>query len=95
MVEHRSSQRQKTFKGGSISFGAAPNIDCLVRNLSATGACIEVNSSVGIPDAFNLFIKPERIRRVCKVVWREGGKIGVEFARAVHSDIPHSDNTVP
>ena len=79
MAEHRISRRTKTFKGGYISFAMAADIDCVIRSLSATGACIEVKNSTGIPDAFMLLIKPERLRRSCKVAWREGGKIGVSF----------------
>ena len=48
--ENRSSQRNRTLKAGTISFGRAAGIDCLVRNVSETGACLEVESPVGIPD---------------------------------------------
>lgn len=79
MDEHRRTQRQRTFKGGSISFGSAPSIDCVVRNLSETGACLEVGSP-SIPNNFTLLIKPEFLKRSCKVAWRSASRIGVRFA---------------
>jgi hypothetical protein len=80
MNEHRKAQRQRTFKGGSISFDTAFGIDCLVRNISETGACLEVKIPARIPDDFTLIIKPEHVRRSCHVTWRTARLIGVRFA---------------
>jgi len=79
MEKQRASPRLRTFKGGTISRPPAPNIDCTVRNLSATGACLEFKGEVGVPDTFSLVIKPENIRRDCRVAWRTQGRIGVRF----------------
>ena len=62
-------------------FGVAPAIDCVVRNMSQTGARLTVESPVGIPDDFTLLIKPELTKRACQVVWRKPGSIGVRFVR--------------
>jgi hypothetical protein len=40
-VEIRASPHLRTLKGGSIIFGVASNVDCVVRNLSETRACLE------------------------------------------------------
>ena len=77
--EHRKSQRHRTFKGGSILFASAPAVDCVVRNLSETGACLEVSGPIGIPDDFKLIIKPEVLTRSCEVAWRSAQRIGVRF----------------
>ena len=79
MSEPRRVPRQRTLKGGSISFAFATGIECIVRNISETGACLEVESSTSIPDDFTLIIKPEYSKRDCKVVWRANGRIGVRF----------------
>jgi hypothetical protein len=79
MSENRHDQRLRTFKGGSIIFGFAAAIDCVVRNLSATGACLEVESPVGIPDDFTLLMKSELIKRNCHVAWRSTHRIGIHF----------------
>ena len=79
MAEHRSQPRQRTFKGGSISFDVAPAMDCVIRNLSATGACLELSNAVAVPNHFTLLIKPEILRRSCEVAWRSAARIGVRF----------------
>jgi hypothetical protein len=79
MAEHRRAQRLRTLKGGSIMFGTAMAVDCLIRNMSETGACLEVTSPFGIPDNFTLLIRPEIIKRSCQVAWREAKRIGVRF----------------
>jgi hypothetical protein len=79
MAEHRNSPRLRTLKGGSILFGTAAAIDCIIRNMSDSGAALEVESPVGIPDDFTLLIKPEMIKRQCRVAWRSAKRIGVRF----------------
>ena len=79
MNEHRRSQRLRTLKGGAILFGTAAAIACTIRNMSETGAALEVESPVGIPDDFELLIKPERMKRNCHVAWRSAKRIGVRF----------------
>jgi hypothetical protein len=49
MEERRKIQRHRTLKAGHINFNRAGAVDCRVRNLSPTGACLEVAGQVGIP----------------------------------------------
>ena len=76
MAERPRSQRQRTFKGGSISHVSGAGTDCIIRNLSDTGACLEVSSPFGIPDNFKLIIRPEILTRSCEVAWRTAQRIG-------------------
>lgn len=79
-MNKRRSPRLRTLKGGSIMFGVAAAVDCVIRNMSETGAALEVESPVGIPDEFRLLIKPEFLKRNCRVVWRSAKRIGVAFS---------------
>ncbi|HXX09767.1 MAG TPA: PilZ domain-containing protein [Pseudolabrys sp.] len=79
MVENRTNPRVRTLKGGSIIFGVGSTVDCVIRNLSETGACLEVASPIGIPDEFSLQIKPDSTKRDCHVVWRAANRIGLHF----------------
>ncbi len=54
-------------------------IDCTVRNLTDTGASLEVGTPVGIPDTFELSIPLDNLKRKCRVTWRQERKIGVQF----------------
>jgi len=79
MSEHRIAQRQRVLKGGTISFNGGAGIDCTVRNLSETGAALEVESPVGVPDQFTLVFGDGRGSKSCHVVWRKPGRIGIAF----------------
>jgi hypothetical protein len=41
-----------------------------------------VESPIGIPDQFELFLSADKSRRQCRVVWRSAYQIGVEFSHA-------------
>jgi len=77
--ERRKLPRQRTFKGGTILFEPGGTMDCVVRNLTAAGACLEATHSTALPDHFALIIKPESVKRSCVVVWRAADRIGVHF----------------
>jgi hypothetical protein len=79
MQERRKVQRHRTFKAGHIAFNRAGTIDCRVHNLSPLGACLEVASQIGIPDDFVLLVENEHLKQPCHVIWRHGGRLGVEF----------------
>ena len=79
MADRRSAQRHRTLKGGRIVAERLPDRYCLIRNLSDTGACLEIDSSLVPVDGFNLVIKPENLIRICRVAWRTPRNIGVRF----------------
>ena len=75
---HRVAPRHRVLKAGSIEFNGGI-IDCTVRNISDTGAQIEVASQIGIPDNFWLVISGSQTPRHCRVAWRNDKKLGVAF----------------
>jgi hypothetical protein len=79
--EAREASRRRVLKTGSIVFNRAGHIDCLIRNLSLTGACLEVVSPIGIPDRFILLVRSGKAehRHSCHVAWRKENRIGVAF----------------
>jgi hypothetical protein len=80
MAEHKRYPRLRTFKAGKIVFDRnCCIIDCMVRNVSAAGACLHVPSTVGIPDRFDLVIAPEKYPRPCRVAWKDEKRVGVTF----------------
>jgi hypothetical protein len=78
MDDRRSEPRLRVFKAGTIEFGGA-GIDCTVRNITATGAALEVASPVGIPHEIILTVPTSQLRRHGYVVWRKEKRIGVVF----------------
>jgi hypothetical protein len=78
MDETRIAPRRRMLKAGTIEFGGG-GIDCTVRNISATGAALEVVTPLFIPDRFTLFVPSEQLKRPCHIVWRKEKRIGVTF----------------
>jgi hypothetical protein len=78
MGDGRKAPRHRVLKAGTISFGGG-GITCTVRNLSDTGAALDVTSPVGIPDSFVLVLDTEDAQRPCRVVWRKEKRIGIVF----------------
>jgi hypothetical protein len=79
MVKTRSAPRHRVLKAGTIEFGDGA-IGCLVRNLSTTGAALEISSQVEIPDRFALVVPGDGLHLRCDVVWRKSYRIGVTFS---------------
>lgn len=79
MSERRNTSRRRVLKVGMIAFRNGGGLSCMVRNISATGACLEVASPFGIPDDFNLVIESDRFQQPCHVVWRRDNRVGVAF----------------
>ena len=80
---HRIAARHRVLKGGRIHFGGGA-IDCTIRNVSDTGAALDVASQLGIPTEFVLAIDGEQ--RPCRVVWRKEKRIGVTFDKEKGKD---------
>jgi PilZ domain-containing protein len=78
MEEHRIATRRRVLKAGTIEFGGGV-IDCTVKNLSETGAALEVATPLYIPDSFTLFVRSDQFKRRCHIVWRKEKRIGIAF----------------
>jgi hypothetical protein len=60
METRRRRERRRTLKAGKIIFNRKTSVvDCMVRNLSGDGACLQVDTIVGIPETFELLIAAE------------------------------------
>ncbi len=79
MSERRQTPRLRALKSARIALSRGGAIDCLVRNRSAAGACLEVASPVGIPDIFDLVVDTDNTAQHCRVAWRSANRIGVKF----------------
>ncbi|MGH6769058.1 MAG: PilZ domain-containing protein [Xanthobacteraceae bacterium] len=57
-------------------------LQCMLSDVSNSGAKIAVSDDHELPEEFILILSPGGgTRRNCRVVWREGGRLGVEFFR--------------
>jgi hypothetical protein len=82
-AERRRFSRRRALKGGEIAFNLGHSvIDCTIREFSDGGARLVVENTVGIPNEFALAFQDGRPARRCRVVWRKGQALGVEFFRS-------------
>src|SRR4029077_20557896 len=58
------------------------SIECGIRDLSETGAQLEVRGP--IPNVFDLIIDCDQSRHTCYVIWRKVWRIGVTFQERHH-----------
>ena len=79
VIEKRRARRRRVLKTGTIAFAHGAAIDCLLRNYSPTGACLAIESPIGIPDRFTLIVKSDDAKHACEVVWRSATQVGVRF----------------
>jgi diguanylate cyclase (GGDEF)-like protein len=90
MQERRRAARSRTLLEGKILLNDRRSaIDCVVRNLSQHGACLQVPSVVGIPPTFDLQIDHETATRPCVAVWHAQSRIGIEFRSEQVPLAPH------
>lgn len=78
MSERRSRPRKRVLKAGTIEFGGGA-IDCTIKNLSNTGAALEVVTPLFFPDRFTIRVPSDQLKRACHIVWRKEARIGIEF----------------
>ncbi len=79
MVEdNRQLRRTRALKAGTISFGG-PTISCTVRNLTRSGAMLDVASPLGVPKEFTLVISSDEAHHECRIIWIQERRISVSF----------------
>jgi hypothetical protein len=78
MIEKRATQRHRVLKGATIAFGGY-GVACTVRNMSASGAAVDLAGPIGLPPSFTLRIERDRFMRRCRAVWRHENRIGLAF----------------
>ena len=95
MANQRGKQRHHTYKTAHIVLdGGESLVRCSIRDLSESGAALEMSVDQHVPAEFDLLFEDERIERVmhgvwksskgmvlrrCKVVRRVGTRVGIQF----------------
>ena len=87
----RVAPRVRTLIAAKIVFNNGQiTLDCLIRNLSETGAKLTISDAVTVPDCFDLTIPQKNVTRRVRTAWRRGEEIGVRF-----EDAPRSESGSP
>lgn len=83
-AEKRTARRQRMLKDGKIiTKNDRSVIDCIIRDISDTGAKIRCGDQVAVPKEFQLFLPQSKFFREARTVWRRGNEIGIIFTSSL------------
>jgi hypothetical protein len=78
--ENRKSARMRSLIGARAMFNdGRSGFDCQIKNQSATGAKLELESTLGLPSEFVLEIPSRGTKQRVRVCWRVATTVGIEF----------------
>ena len=84
MSELRSAARVRAVLKGEIRYdNGLRSTACVIRDISDTGARLELPSDLALPDHFDLYIEKKKQPRPAIMKRRRGVDIGVAFVEAV------------
>jgi hypothetical protein len=78
MREGRAATRHRVQKPAWIEHGGE-KIPCTVRDLSLTGASLEIFDPKSVPAKFTLVIPADKLALACHVVRRTEFRLGIRF----------------
>jgi hypothetical protein len=78
MVQTRAATRYRVVKPARIEH-RGEGVNCIIRDLSLTGASLEVTDPARIPANFVLVVAEDGLKLSCRIVRRTAFRIGVAF----------------
>jgi hypothetical protein len=91
MQDRRQGVRDKVLYGGVAEINEhGSTVDCVVRNISDHGACVEFEAAERVPEEMKLTIARKGRSFLARLIWRQANKVGLAF-RIMTSDTPVSD----
>ncbi len=96
MSELRRETRLRTFLKGRIIFNNGnSSMDCLIRDLSASGARLMLSQTATLPASFDLIIPAKGLTHKATLRWRKDDSIGVTFAEDAARPAPSLADATP
>ena len=88
--EKRNYRRKSLKYPARIDLGdGSPMRDCVLADISETGARVKLKEPSELPERFTLLVGPlGAAPRSCRVVWKEGAEIGLEFKKSLKAMPP-------
>ena len=80
MLDRRASPRSKSFLQGRIYFNnRLSSVDCIIRDITETGARLKFGEPITVPETFELNIPNKQETLRAHLVWHHGTEIGIAF----------------
>src|SRR3954471_14020076 len=87
MPERRRSERTRSVLGGLAAINkSGSTMDCVVRNISEGGACLEFEGGVQLPEQMSLTIARKGRAFLARMIWRQADRVGLAFRTMTSSD---------
>ena len=78
----RGAPRRRVLKAAQIVYdGGRTVVECMIRDISDTGAKIDTEVALALPGAFAIVL-PDGVKRSASVVWQKANLLGIHFADA-------------
>ena len=86
MAQERRKGKRRVLGYGAVvvSFDGALKRDCIINDISVSGAKLQVQAPKDLPEEFVLLLSERGggARRRCKIAWRSAQEVGVRFRTA-------------
>jgi hypothetical protein len=79
MANERSTARRRTLKSGKVVLTDWTVFDCVIRDLSETGARLDFGGPVELPQEFRLLVVTSNLLIPTELAWVRGSSAGVRF----------------
>jgi hypothetical protein len=84
MQDRRQSGRDKVYFGGVAEINErSSTMDCVVRNISERGACLEIDETAKLPEKLRLNIPRKGHLYLADLIWRHANRVGLAFRTMV------------
>ncbi len=78
LSDQRKHPRTDVDDPARLSFDGI-HVTCVIRNISAEGAAIEVENAAYLPERFKLVTLPDQAAKNCRLIWIKTDRVGVAF----------------
>jgi hypothetical protein len=75
----RVAHRRRTLKEGKVILSDWTGIDCVIRDLSDTGARLEFGGPTELPQTFRILVTSSNQLIPVELAWQRGLSVGVHF----------------
>ena len=77
----KKPRRQFHYLAKIVTGETEPQLNCTISDVSTSGARLVLENDDKLPDCFTLLLSRNGgARRQCRIIWRTGLTVGVEFA---------------
>jgi hypothetical protein len=91
MLERRQNVRDRVILGSVASINdRGSTVDCVVRNISKGGLCVEFEQTAKLPDEMRVTIAQKDCSFFARMMWRQAGRVGLEFRTMTAAGLPAS-----